>query len=373
MAKAQWTITHNTTDITSRVLSFQLDQGRNQYIDQYPGGRVRITINNSANYAVGIEYGSQIKVETNPAGVQFFTIYWVESVTYSDYPGNTGLNTATIICADWIARAGRVYANALVLSAMDTTLQMKQFEASNLGPLPADMLILGGSGSSTAAATTYTGTAANYLNLLQTTERGYLVLRGTYLYMVGRGQVNTFTPSFTLGRSPSNTVMAYQEFLRIEAGAQYINTATIEPEPLADQTAVNTTSRTTYGPAFYSSATVDNTTTQALGNAQWIVNTFGDPNVLRFDVTITDTMQTTTGWNSFMQTVWGSDNRVVNIDYTVPGGSSVTVPAVIEGANFRVTPNQTVLNMSLSPLTFYQFFTLNSSTLGILNTSRLGW
>jgi hypothetical protein len=29
--------------------------------------------------------------------------------------------------------------------------------------------------------------------------------------------------------------------------------------------------------------------------------------------------------------------------------------------------------MTFSPLQYYQFFTLNSSTLGILDTSRLGW
>jgi hypothetical protein len=29
--------------------------------------------------------------------------------------------------------------------------------------------------------------------------------------------------------------------------------------------------------------------------------------------------------------------------------------------------------LNLSPLTYYQFFTLDSSTLGILDTSRLGW
>jgi hypothetical protein len=32
-----------------------------------------------------------------------------------------------------------------------------------------------------------------------------------------------------------------------------------------------------------------------------------------------------------------------------------------------------VFTLFLSPLTYYQFFTLDSSTLGILDTSRLGW
>jgi hypothetical protein len=60
--------------------------------------------------------------------------------------------------------------------------------------------------------------------------------------------------------------------------------------------------------------------------------------------------------------------------YRVPGaGSDTTVEVVVEGWSLNITPEQTNFNFYLSPLTYYQFFTLNSSTLGILNTSRLGW
>jgi hypothetical protein len=57
----------------------------------------------------------------------------------------------------------------------------------------------------------------------------------------------------------------------------------------------------------------------------------------------------------------------------LPGGLSITIPVVIEGHQLSVTPEQAVFTLFLSPLTYYQFFTLNSSTLGILDTSRLGW
>jgi hypothetical protein len=45
----------------------------------------------------------------------------------------------------------------------------------------------------------------------------------------------------------------------------------------------------------------------------------------------------------------------------------------MEGAAINVTPEQTEFSMTFSPLQYYQFFTLNSTILGILNTSRLGW
>jgi hypothetical protein len=63
-----------------------------------------------------------------------------------------------------------------------------------------------------------------------------------------------------------------------------------------------------------------------------------------------------------------------SLTYRVPGaGSDTTVSVIVEGYNVSATPEQTTFTVYLSPLTYYQFFTLNSSTLGILDTSRLGW
>ena len=65
---------------------------------------------------------------------------------------------------------------------------------------------------------------------------------------------------------------------------------------------------------------------------------------------------------------------VVQLNYRIPGaGSDTSVQTVIEGWNLNITPAQTRWTLYLSPLTYYQFFTLDSSTLGILDTSRLGW
>lgn len=380
MATTTWVITHYNgttyTEITSRVLSMNLTQGREKYLDNYAGGAIQLTINNASNYAAGIVYGNTILIETEVSGaVRFYTEYWVQEIVYDDYPGGTGLNTATITAVDWISRAGRVQAESLVLAQATTGSQIAQFQASALGPLPADMLVNGaGAGSSIASATTYTGTVNNYLNLLQTTERGYVTLRGTTLTFIGRSVVANYTPgTVTLGRTTSTTQIAYQDFARIQNGSQFINRATITSSGVATQTEVNTTSQSLYGPAFYSSETVDYNATQADGNAGWIVNNFSDPASLRFTCTFTDRAQNQTAYDNYQTEVWFSFNRTINFSYTVPGGSPTTVACVVEGATINVTPQETRWTLSLSPLQYYQFFTLNSSTLGILDTSRLGW
>ena len=70
MGTLNWTVTHtpvggSPTNITSRVLSVNITQGRPQYLDQYSGGSMTLTINNSSNYASGIGYGSTIQITNN--------------------------------------------------------------------------------------------------------------------------------------------------------------------------------------------------------------------------------------------------------------------------------------------------------------------
>lgn len=375
MPKLTWTITNNGTDITSKVMSMNITQGREKYLDTYSGGTCVFTINNEGDYASGISYGNVIRVSTNGTS-GFLCDFWVQEVTFNDHPGNTGLNTATITAVDWISRSGRVLANNFVLGQGLCGLQMKLFEAAALGPLPLDMSVNAGglSGGSQAAAITYTGSVNNYLNLLTATERGYVILRGSTLYFIERPLISSYAPiEITIGPTTSSTQIAYDDFDRIQNGIQFINTATVTPNGLAAQTSMNSSSVTTYGSASYSSSTVDYDITQASGNADWIVNNFSDPASLRFKCTFSDRSQNGTALFSWMYLCWGTINRASTFYYQIPGGSLTSLNLVMEGFSLNITPDQTRFALNFSPLQYYQFFTLDSSTLGILDTSRLGW
>lgn len=381
MAKINWTVFAGTTDISSKVLSMNITQGREKYLDDYSGGNCIFTINNANDFASGITYGSIVYVYSN-AATEYYGVFWVQEVVFNDYPGNTGLNTATITGVDWIGRCGRVLANNLVLTQTSCIGQLLKFDNQYGGPLPADMFIGANTGPthSVASARTYTGSVNNYLNLLNATERGYLVIWANVLFFVERSYVSNLPPiATTFGRTTSATQIAYQTFERIQNGTQFINTATVSPEGLAEQTSVNSSSVTAYGSASYSSATVDYNTTQAKGNADWIANNFSDPSSLRFRCTLTDRAQNATALSSWLSQSWGANaplgapNPTVTFNYQVPGGSATSVNLVLEGFTINITPEQTTFDLSFSPLQYYQFFTLDSSTLGILNTSRLGW
>jgi hypothetical protein len=63
-----------------------------------------------------------------------------------------------------------------------------------------------------------------------------------------------------------------------------------------------------------------------------------------------------------------------NLSYRVPAAvSDTTVEAITEGYSMSITPTSTDFRVYFSPMAYYQFFTLDSATLGVLNTSRLGW
>ena len=373
MPKLTWTVLNGATDISSRVLSMSITQGREKYLDYYSGGTCVFTINNANDYANGITYGNVITVSTDGIN-EFICNFWVQEVVFNDYPGNTGLSTATITAVDWISRAGRVLAN-VILPEEQCDLQFQNFQAASGGPLPADMLYARtGLVSSVASSNVYEGSVNNYLNFLVMTERGFISLRENYLGFNQRNYVANYPPiSVTIGPTTSATQIAYQTFNRIQNGTQFVNTVTVIPEGLSEQTAVNTNSLNTYGPASYSVSTVDYTTTQALGNANWVSNTFSDPASLRFACSFNDRSQNATALSGWMLLCWGNENFVNTLYYQVPGGSITSTNVVLEGFTINVTPEQTTFDLSFSPLTYYQFFTLNSSTLGILDTSRLGW
>jgi hypothetical protein len=379
MAKLTWRIETGTgggaVDITDKVLSMNFSFGREKYLDTYSGKFLNLTINNAADYASTIAYGTEINCEIVDNISNFKYRFWVQEINFNDAPGDLGLNTATLICADWLSRAGRVQAKSYVIPQDKVNEQCLDLNASAGGPLPTDLIFggIGDSSTSIGSAITYTGTVANYVNLAVTTERGYLFIFDSQLGIRGRNEDIFNTPlSIELGRTATATQIGYQSFDRIQNGLQFINNATISSTGVADQTVSNASSVSTYGNSFYSSQTVDYNATQANGNASWIANTFSEPASLRFSCSFTDRAQNQTALDDFFANFNGP-SRIVTLNYTPPGGVSTAVDVVVEGYSFNVTPQQTTVTFDMSPLQYYQFFTLDSTLLGILDTSRLGW
>ena len=370
---------NNTTDFTNSVLSASITQGRQKYLDPYSGGSISITINNNANLAANFTFNTQILVNNNLTTGDYVELFVVQEITFNDYPGNVGLSTATIFAVDALGRAGRIQATDKNLTQTNTLNQVEQF---NFSTLPSDLVINTpyGGGESIASAQTYTGTVLNQINTTNATERGIFTtssigsLTTQRIYCFERVNPYMTLGAYSFGRNTSSSVIAYHSFNRYQNGLSFINTATISPLGLSSETRTNSSSITSFGPTFYSASTVDYNATQAQGNGDWIVNSFSDPASERFELEFTDRAQNSVAYDLFSSFFFAPINLLYAVAYRVPGaGSDTTVNLVREGWQINITPSETSYRLFFSPLTYYQFFRLNSSTLGILDTSRLGW
>jgi hypothetical protein len=212
--------------------------------------------------------------------------------------------------------------------------------------------------------------------LLINTERGLLGVGDNTVSFIARSGVNSAAVNtISLGRTATAAVIAYDNFERINLGLDLMNQVQTQPAGLTEQEATNAASVTTYGAQGFTVSTVDANEPQALGLAGWLANTLSDTTKQRFVVTFTDLMQSVSvaDFTLFLNNI-ALTKSPTNLTFRVPGaGSDTTTTVIVEGFNVSATPAETIITAFLTPLTYYQFFTLNSATLGILDTSRVGF
>ena len=190
--------------------------------------------------------------------------------------------------------------------------------------------------------------------------------------MFSRSDLDSLTGSLVFNRDGSGlgTVLAYSDIKRIALGSNYLNSCTAIPPTAAQQNATNATGVSTYGTYGAEFATVDNSQAQALSFAQWQVESRSDPDELSFQITVSDTANSLLGYFDELF----SNQGVVTVSYQNPGTpTDLTSTQIIQGWSMTVTPAATYMEIFTSPLTYTDFFTLDSATFGVLDTSRLGW
>jgi len=377
MTKIVWRLSRSvpsSVDVTTSVMSFSYTQGRQNYLDQYSGGTLSVTLKNQTDIAQYFTFNSVwILADDATSSEQYF---WCQDVAFNDYPGNTGLSTITVSLVDVLARNGRNVVSNVVLAQADTIGQLQTLWRT--APYQIGDFDGTGPGSSTAAGITYSGSMLNYLNLIDSTEKGLLNFYGNTAFMTRRNSVYLTASGFSFTRNATSaTAISYNSFSHDKAGLNFMNNVTVNPNGLASQTATNSASLASYGNAAQSVSTVDATTTQALGLAQWLSDSQADPEAQTWAIGFQDISQNLTITERWVETIMntiGNGRRVWSLVYRVPGaGSDTTLLVAIEGVTMNATTEKTDFTVYFSPLTYYQFFSLDSSQFGILDTSRLGW
>ena len=380
MTKLVWALKNETTvaTFTDIVLGFNVMVGRQNYLDNYDGHILSINIINDSNQISGFTINNEISLKTG----SFNQTFWVQGVSFQDSPGNTGLSTATIECSDWLARAGRVQADNVSLTLSPSGSQLEAFESTSGGPLPSSMTVapFAGFGDSACSAATYSGSVASRVQLNLTTEKGLMFYNGSVLSPMARSSVDDWTAGYSFSYETPATNIVYQTFERIQNGLNMMNYVEVSPEGFTTQIAQETTSVSAYGQNGYSLSTVDWSEIQGFELASWLANTQSDPTDLRYIIGFSDVAQDATTLGPFVATISGAFGylKETTISYQIQKktGSPIapqTETVVVEGVQITATPSETLFQVFFSPLTLYQFFILDSATLGILDTDRLGW
>jgi hypothetical protein len=355
------------TPFTGIVLSASINVGRGSYMDVYNGGSLVLTVNNNTDQTDNFRMNDRIQVTDGSFG--YDQTFWVDEIQYQDYPGNTGLSTMTVTCSDAVTRLGRRFVDGQILPEESAADQIARFDSFGFPP----QVVTVGEGS-IVSGTTYTGAPMQRINQIVSTDRGMLNETQLSVRYVAHDSIASGNPlsSIAIGRTTASNRIGYQEFTRTALGLNFMNTVTVSPDGGSEQVAENTSSATLYGSAFYSVSSLDATDTQALNLAQWLSNVQSDPTAVRFEIGFSDRSQDDAAMIAFVFDMQQQDR--FNLSYRVPGAvSDVTTEVIVEGYSVNITPAESVFRVSFSPMAYYQFFTLDSATLGVLDSSKLGF
>ena len=369
MTQQVWSIFKFLDDKTSDVMSFTYSTGRRTQFDSWSPGSLVLTIKNDNQQANG--YDLNDKIILTAVGTSFYQWFYVQEVLYNDLGGAGKGSTASVICTDLLGRLGRIQVFEQAITSAGTLIQLDTAFGALL-PSGTSFSFLSDGASTAAADASYSGTALNRLNLNMTTEQGWVGVTDIGIYLYGRDDFQDLLPSdITFARTASYPYdFGYSDIKRIALGQNYLNTCTVNPPVAASQNAKKNSGISTYGTYGAEFSTVDNSSPQALSFAQWQVQSRDDPDELSFQISVSDTAN---NLEQFFENTY-LNQPVVNVQYKNPGSNTtLTSKQIMQGFSMSVTPARTDVEVFTSPLTYTNYFTLNSATLGVLNTSRLGW
>jgi len=364
MTQQVWLVQRGVTDITAQIQSMQYSTGRRTQFDSWSPGSLVLSIRNNSGQADAYTLNEQITLSSLSSG--FYQYFYVQEVLYNDLGGLGAGSTATIICTDLIGRMGRIQVFEQYLNTTNTLLQLSN-EFNSLMPTGTS-INLNGDGDSIAAAETYTGTVLNRLNLNMVTEQGWLSVTDIGVYLYARSAIDDLAPGTIVFARQGDGInqMGDSDIKRIALGSNYLNTCTVIPTTVAQQNASDATGIAAYGYYGAEFSTVDNTIQQADDFATWQVYSRSDPAETSFQISVSDLANE-------LDPLLGEiylNQPVVTVSYEKPGSETDYVSAqIIQGWSMSVTPSATYMEIYTSPLTYTNFFTLDSSTFGRLGGS----
>jgi hypothetical protein len=279
-----------------------------------------------------------------------------------NYGFTSNLDRWSLTLEDSLANAGRTVATVSWPAGYTT------FEAAEDLCTAAGVSITGPispQGSSFVSAQTLTN--ANVLQTLQTliqTEQGRIYGSETSITWLGRANLDETIPvgEFNDGTLTATPSIAQLKFDNIQFAGLADNFATkvvVEPDGLASQSSGT-------GSRIFTLNSFDQTTSQAADLAGFVKSTLDESVDVPYTVGATLSEQD----NYTLLTLIEGGNIGAFVNVVLRG---VRYQAVVNGATVSADPSDTRVLLNLTSALVYNFFRLDSTVYGILNTSKLGF
>lgn len=364
-----------STDITSDVRAASISRGRNRQTDKIDAATAAIVLNNNTrdydpSYTPGPYYGNIVpgkRIRVSSAGVSIFDgavadwnlDYDLGGLALTTIQAEDGLaKLARCEFDDWTTTGGQ-HAGARIIAVLDRS------EVA----YPASVSIDTGVATLQADSVSWGSNVLNYLQLVTTTEQGYLYVdRSGVLTFGDRNATLNQTGAVTF----SSGGVAF-ETIQIDYGSEYLyNWVAVDREGGTQQSSQDATSQDTYGVRRLSiGGLLYDSDSQSADTADYLLNKYKDPELRITSITVQiENLSMATAAEVLSLDI----TDVVDVSFQPPGGGSpITGSVIIEGIDHEIAPASHRVTFSLGTADDRQFLVLDNATLGVLDSNILAF
>jgi hypothetical protein len=364
-------------DLTSLVLSINIKRGRNRQLDQFNAGTAQVVFNNNSRIldplnTASIYYPyvlprSPIIIYAN--GTPIYTGF-VEDWDLDYQNANQGRMFAR--CVDAFGTLANQQLNAFTPSAQTSGLRVSTvLDRPEINYQGARSI---GTGSSTlgAYAVSQDTNVLNYLQQINTSEQGfiYTAADGTLTF---KGRTSVLNPVAGATFTTNGTGIPYMSLVN-QYGSELLYNYIVTQSPAGGaQTSSDATSISLYQAQNYNLLNLLNSTTaEVAGLGAYLLGKYRNPVVRFTGVSCELAALTSAQWS----TIFAIDlTSIVSVqkDYSTGTPTSETQTLITSGIEHRIVPGSHIVSYTFESTDGNQYFTLNDSVFGILDTNLLSF
>ena len=370
-------------DLTSICENINITRGRSRQLDQFNAGTATLTFDNASRILDPLNTASiyypfvlpRCPVIINANGVPIYTGLITDWNLDYDI---SNVDTMYATCVDQFT----VLANQ-TLNAHTTTAELSSTRVSTVLAYP-EILYQGatsiGTGSSTLGGTAASAgfsiaqdtTLLNYLQLITTSEQGYLFMsaNGTLTF---KGRSSVLNPVASATFNTTGTAIPYQTLIN-QFGDELLYNFIVTQSPAgAVQSTSNSASIALYQAQQYSILDLLNSTTaEVAGLGNYLLGKYQNP-VLRFTGLSTQMAALSTANQNLLFSLDLTNVTTVEKNFVTGTPLTDSQTLIISGISHSITPGSHIVSYTFEATDGNQYLTLDNAIFGTLNNNLLSF